>query len=376
VEEMGCMRESYDFINRAGKCYRLLQDELSRKIFWARLRYDFGQSSEDVSRIVKLGEHQKWLDTWVERLPNILDALVQNHKKLVLYGTNITGQTIATLLKKRQIDFYGFCGRRAKAFPQGLMGKPVILPEYLFQHPDEFYVVPAVEEARDEIFHILREHDFPPEQIFDFIPSDEEDHQYFEFPSLFPRGTAFVDGGCLDCRSSYIFADWCEGAYTKIFAFEPDPISYSICKQKFEEKKIRDFYLIPAGLSDHDGNAIFQTGLYGNSHITGEENFVKDNVVSIPVTTIDGTVGKETVGFIKMDIEGSEFDALHGAKRVITRDKPLVAISVYHRIGDMFAIMDYLYHLVPAYHFWLRHYSIGVVDTVLYASVDLPDEKS
>ena len=76
------------------------------------------------------------------------------------------------------------------------------------------------------------------------------------------------------------------------------------------------------------------------------------------------------VGFIKMDIEGAEFDALHGAESVIVRDKPLLAISVYHRTGDMLAIMDYLHELVPEYRFWLRHYSIGVADTVLYASVD------
>lgn len=70
-----------------------------------------------------------------------------------------------------------------------------------------------------------------------------------------------------------------------------------------------------------------------------------------------------------MDIEGAELDALHGAQKVIARDKPLLAISMYHRTGDMLAIMDYLHHLIPEYHFWLRHYSIGIADTVLYASV-------
>lgn len=78
----------------------------------------------------------------------------------------------------------------------------------------------------------------------------------------------------------------------------------------------------------------------------------------------------ERVGFIKMDIEGAEFDALHGAKGVIVRDKPMLALSVYHRAGDMLAMMDYLHSLVPEYHFWLRHYSIGLADTVLYVSID------
>ena len=50
------------------------------------------------------------------------------------------------------------------------------------------------------------------------------------------------------------------------------------------------------------------------------------------------------------------------------RDRPLLALSVYHRMGDMLAIMDYLHHLVSEYRFWLRHYSVGLADTVLYAA--------
>ena len=41
----------------------------------------------------------------------------------------------------------------------------------------------------------------------------------------------------------------------------------------------------------------------------------------------------------------------------------------------MLAIMDYLHQLVPEYRFWLRHYSVGYTDTVLYASTD-PLDKS
>ena len=95
----------------------------------------------------------------------------------------------------------------------------------------------------------------------------------------------------------------------------------------------------------------------------------EEKVTTVRVTTIDGTVGDEPVGFIKMDIEGSEFGALHGAERTIRRDRPLLALSVYHLPGDMLAIMDYLHELVPKYRFWLRHYSVGNADTVLYAAI-------
>ena len=52
------------------------------------------------------------------------------------------------------------------------------------------------------------------------------------------------------------------------------------------------------------------------------------------------------------------------------RDKPLCAISVYHKPGDVLAVMDYLHELVPEYRFWLRHYSPANSETVLYAGVN------
>lgn len=360
----------YEYIEKVRQCYQLLQDGLSRKIFEARLVLDYDPSSANVEKLVALSEQQKWMEALDERLPFIAHTMERETKKLVLYGTNQTGHAIAARLQEKNVQFYGFCGRRAKEFPDGLMGKPVISPEHLFRHPDDFYVIVSACESADEITDILKENHFPREQLlFTFKPVCAVDHQYFEFPHLFRRGTAFVDGGCLNCRTSYLFADWCGGEYSKIFAFEPDPISVSICRKKLSARSIRDFHLIEAGLSDHDGKAAFRTGLYGCSHIV-EGAGAEENIVAVPLATIDQTVGEERVGFIKMDIEGAEFDALHGAKGVIVRDRPLLAISAYHRRGDMPAIMGYLHSLVPEYRFWLRHYSVGIADTVLYAAVN------
>lgn len=361
----------YDFYKRIHPCYQLLQDELSKNIFWARLACDFEPSPENIGRLVSLGEQNRWLKAFLEDIPNIVRTLDQDPKKLVLYGTNVTGHVVGQLFIENHVDFYGFCGRRFQEFPNGLLGKPVISPDELFRHPDDFYVVLSVAEATDEILGILRANHFPQAQILSQVkPAEEEDTQYFAFPHLFRPGTAFVDCGCLDCRTSYAFAEWCRDTYSKIFAFEPDPISYSICERNLSARPIRDIRLIQAGLSDQNGEMSFRTGLYGCSHIVTNGGDAQDNLVTVRVAAIDDVAGEEEIGFIKMDIEGSEFRALHGARNVITRDKPLLAISVYHCRCDMPAIMEYLHQLVPAYRFCLRHYSIGLADTVLYAAVD------
>jgi len=126
-------------------------------------------------------------------------------------------------------------------------------------------------------------------------------------------------------------------------------------------------------LSDTCGAVTFVATGRGESYVLSTNevsiNFVRPEAENVTIQSIAlDTLVDERIGMIKMDIEGSEFDALHGAQKVIQRDRPLLAICVYHRKGDMLAIMDYLHSLVPEYRFWLRHYGVLSGETVLYAA--------
>lgn len=73
------------------------------------------------------------------------------------------------------------------------------------------------------------------------------------------------------------------------------------------------------------------------------------------------------VDFIKMDIEGSELEALKGAVDTIKRFQPKLAISVYHNLWDYVDIPEYIDSLHIGYTFYLRHASIHSEETVLFA---------
>jgi FkbM family methyltransferase len=63
--------------------------------------------------------------------------------------------------------------------------------------------------------------------------------------------------------------------------------------------------------------------------------------VRLPLTTLDqiaSELGLKRVDFIKMDIEGSERHAAKGAAAIIGRDKPRMALCVYHLADDPIAI--------------------------------------
>ena len=74
--------------------------------------------------------------------------------------------------------------------------------------------------------------------------------------------------------------------------------------------------------------------------------------------------------FIKMDIEGSEFKALLGAEKIIKKYKPLLAISVYHRIDDLIRIPLLINKFSDKYKLYLRHHSPTLDETVLYCIPD------
>jgi len=72
------------------------------------------------------------------------------------------------------------------------------------------------------------------------------------------------------------------------------------------------------------------------------------------------------VDVIKMDIEGAEGDALLGAREVIRRFRPRLAISAYHRVDDFFRLPAIIRSIDPGYRFWMDHHTIHEEETVLY----------
>lgn len=110
----------------------------------------------------------------------------------------------------------------------------------------------------------------------------------------------------------------------------------------------------------------------------GELYYVADNdsslIVDYPtndkieVVKIDTDV-KCPIDFLKMDIEGSEAEALRGASEVIRKYAPTLAICVYHLKDDYWRIPLLIKEINPEYSkFWIEHYQLGYNETVLYVS--------
>ena len=63
----------------------------------------------------------------------------------------------------------------------------------------------------------------------------------------------------------------------------------------------------------------------------------------------------DKVSFIKFDVEGSELEAIEGAKETILRDRPLMKIACYHRSEDVFSLVSKVLSIRPDYKVYMRH---------------------
>lgn len=121
-----------------------------------------------------------------------------------------------------------------------------------------------------------------------------------------------------------------EAGADHVIAFEPSPGNAEcFCFNLEQELKAGKITLIRKGLFDKTGEVRFFTPEKDPfAHQVSDEGDT-----SIPVTTLDAALkelGVERVDFVKMDIEGSELQAISGATDVLTRMRPRIAIATEH----------------------------------------------
>lgn len=101
-------------------------------------------------------------------------------------------------------------------------------------------------------------------------------------------------------------------------------------------------------------SSLMNTSLLNEQKITSISSYVSDYQKEGFSTTLDhfaAGIPSERINFIKMDIEGAEIEAINGAKNVIARHQPKMAICVYHDYSHYHRIKNAIKKINPAYQF-------------------------
>jgi FkbM family methyltransferase len=165
------------------------------------------------------------------------------------------------------------------------------------------------------------------------------------------------------------------GGAAEVHAFEPDAANLRLLKRNRDANAIKTLHVHEIGLSSAPARLRFysdpmtgKTGSLesGNDFIGTHYNAARVPV-EIDVSSIDAQVqgGLAPPGFIKIDVEGHEFDVLSGGRETLARHRPAMVIEVSSRQAEVQELLRELdYKLVsPATGQELEHpeFSTGAI---------------
>ena len=188
------------------------------------------------------------------------------------------------------------------------------------------------------------------------ITSDKK--EAFENILRLTENETYLDLGAYRGDTIDELLEYTNGKYSEIIALEPDRKTF---------KKLCDH------ISGMDNVCAYQKAINDSDSVVtfnsaaGRQSSISSDGELIETVTVDTLCGNNAVTYIKMDVEGSEIDALNGAIKTLSDKKPKLNIALYHRFTDMFEIPILINRINPDYEFYIRrHPYIPCWDMNLY----------
>jgi FkbM family methyltransferase len=154
------------------------------------------------------------------------------------------------------------------------------------------------------------------------------------YSSILEAGDIAIDGGANRGLHTFPMAD-IVGDKGMVIGFEAIPKLASDLSIRLTELNYNNVLIKSLAIGSQNGVIDFH-------HVTGNDYYsgIKEQVemsendksttqkISIPLSTLDIEVNNpKKIRFIKLDLEGGEYDALLGAERIMTEDKPLIVFE-------------------------------------------------
>ena len=205
------------------------------------------------------------------------------------------------------------------------------------------------------------------------------DGEYFNPRGLYQLegNECFVDVGAFNGDSIQNFLDATENNFEEIISLELSKANYAklnnrVMTYREEIRNKISIYnmgawneecLMPCGEEPCHSGEGFSINKGKSDFLTNEEMEYEK------VVPLDTLLASNKVTFIKMDIEGAEQNALEGAKQIIQKQTPKLAICIYHSLEDLWEVPLQIKRMVPEYKIGVRHHAANMGDTVCYAYI-------
>lgn len=347
----------YKKLLKIDKIRQAIRDQKSKLLFEARIDYLISRNEDQYYKISDALE-----EDWYCKQLNNFDK--NNIKGIIIFGCGHDGKRTLEILKNCNYFPDFFCDSDSKKIGTHVNNLEVLDANELPEKYRDYIVILGSAQYAKEMYQFLLSKHFPEEHILrpeHNILFAQCGNQYFDVFSI-GEEKVFIDGGGYDGDTTLKFISLARENYKGIYIFEPIPKMFMYIKERIEKELIPKVNLYNNALWNKNESLYFVEDKAG-SHIAEKGSMIIKGII------LDDVVKDSEVTFIKMDVEGSELNALKGAKNTIIKNKPKLAICIYHKPEDILEIPIYLLELVPEYKFYIRHYSSRMWETVLYAEV-------
>ena len=177
------------------------------------------------------------------------------------------------------------------------------------------------------------------------------------------KNEVLVDCGAFNGDTLDSFLKTYGDAFGQYIALEADPLNFDKlrqCAANQTESIQNKIVLFPLAVGARREKVCFSAT--GNASAA-----VGEGDLEIECAPLDEIIAANHPTWIKMDIEGSEPDALEGARVLIKQDLPVLAICVYHLQNHIWSIPLWIQPLSEDYRFFLRPHDFEGWDLVCYA---------
>lgn len=255
------------------------------------------------------------------------------------------------------------CQRVVTFIPLLWMYPEIFLPNLFWETPSYFQEhTPLIAAARAQLDEAGKEV-FDRQLAFRLSGNPSSLGDPIPGPQYFPNNLisisddeAFVDCGAFNGDSIRDFIAVSGGRYRQVVALEPDLRNFRDLMGSVSDNRIQVHpYAVGAR---HE--VLFLSSSGASSSVSEQGD------TQVECVALDELLADQRPTFIKMDIEGSELDALCGAEAVIRRCSPKLAICVYHRPDHLWRIPLMLKQLLPDSTLTMRSHMLDGFDTVCY----------
>jgi FkbM family methyltransferase len=174
----------------------------------------------------------------------------------------------------------------------------------------------------------------------------------------------FVDCGAFTGDSIAAFLDHRGYSFRKALGVEPDPGNCEKMMERFSHspKRISEkISALPYAVGSSNRTLHFDVRGSAASRVSESATEV------VECRTLDTLLASEEPTYIKMDIEGTEPDAIAGAAKTIQTHRPVLAICLYHQLDHLWRVPIALHQLNPDYKLLIRRYAEDCWELVCYA---------